>query len=117
MARATTVPSQFSAKHPPINEQTGTTYTLQLADDGAIVAMNNASAQTLTVPPNSSVPFDVGAQVLIEQRGAGQVTVSAGAGVTVDAAQSENLTRAQNSMAVLVKTGTDRWVLSGDLTS
>ena len=33
------------------NTQTGTTYTLVLADAGKVVEMNNASSNTLTVPP------------------------------------------------------------------
>ena len=40
-----------------INTQTGTTYTLALADKGKIVEMNNASANTLTIPTNASVAF------------------------------------------------------------
>jgi len=66
------------------NEQTGTTYTLALTDDGKLVEMNNASANTLTVPPNSSVAFPVGSQILVLQTGAGQTTLVAGAGVTVN---------------------------------
>ena len=36
------------------NEQTGTSYTLVIGDKGKLVAMNNASANTLTVPPHGS---------------------------------------------------------------
>ena len=38
-----------------INAQTGTTYTLVLADQSKLVTLDNSSAITLTVPPNSSV--------------------------------------------------------------
>src|SRR5690606_9197263 len=37
----------------PENVQTGTSYTLVLADAFRLVAMDNASPNTLTVPPNS----------------------------------------------------------------
>ena len=45
--------------------------------------MNVATANTLTVPPNSSVPFQVGTQVAVRQYGAGVTTLTAGAGVTI----------------------------------
>ena len=37
-----------------VNAQTGTTYTLVLTDAGKVVTLANASAVTLTVPPNCS---------------------------------------------------------------
>ena len=40
-----------------INNQIGTTYTLALVDSGALVAMNNDSSNTLTIPTNASVAF------------------------------------------------------------
>ena len=43
--------------------QTGTAYTLVLADAFKLVAMNNAAANTLTVPPNSSVAFPIGTRI------------------------------------------------------
>jgi hypothetical protein len=65
------------------NAQTGTTYTLVIGDDSKLVSMSNASSNTLTVPPNSSVAFAVGTRILIEQGGAGTTTIAAGAGVTI----------------------------------
>jgi hypothetical protein len=99
------------------NEQTGTTYTLVLTDDGKIVEMNNASANTLTVPPNSSVAFPVGSQILVLQTGAGQTTVAAGAGVTVNSKDGNLKLSAQWCAATLIKRATDSWVLAGDLTA
>jgi hypothetical protein len=58
---------------------------LLLADDGKIVEVNNAAANTLTVSPDSTTNFTVGTQILVIQTGAGQTTLTAGAGVTVDA--------------------------------
>jgi hypothetical protein len=91
-------------------------YTLVLADDGKIVEMNNGSGVTLTVPLNSSVPFPIGTQITILQTGAGQTTVAGAVGVTVNATPGLKL-RAQWSAGVLVKRGTDSWVLIGDLSA
>lgn len=98
------------------NAQTGTTYTLVLADEGKLVTLSNASAITLTVPPNSSVAFDVGTYIDLAQIGAGQVTVAQGSGVTVNATPGLKF-RAQYAGATLRKTATDTWLLFGDLSA
>lgn len=91
-------------------------YTLVLADKTKIVEMSVASANNLTVPPNSSVAFPVGSQINILQTGAGQTTVVAGSGVTVNATPGLKL-RAQWSYATLIKRATDTWVLVGDISA
>ena len=99
------------------NEQTGLSYTLVLADGGKVVEMNNLSANTLTVPPNSSVAFPVGTQILVVQVGEGQTTVAAGAGVTVNSKDGNLKLSAQWSAATLIKRATDAWVAIGDLSA
>jgi len=91
-------------------------YTLVLADSGKMVEMNNASANTLTIPPNSSVALPVGTTITVLQTGAGQCTLTAGAGVTVNATPGLKL-RAQWSSATIIKRATDTWVALGDLAS
>lgn len=100
-----------------INEQTSTSYTLVLADGGKLVRLTNASAITLTIPPASSVDFPIGTQIMLQQGGAGQVTIAAGSGVTLNAASSEVVTVAQYSVAGVMKTASDTWVALGDLTT
>lgn len=65
----------------PVNLQTGTTYTLQESDAGKVVHCTNASAITVEIPQNT---FIAGHEVGISQGGAGTVTVTAGAGVTLN---------------------------------
>jgi len=89
-------------------------YTLVLADKGKLVEMSNASANNLTVPLNSSVAYPVGSQINILQTGAGQTTVVATGGVTINATPGLKL-RTQWSSATLIKRATDTWVLLGDL--
>jgi len=98
-----------------LNAQTGTSYTLVLADAHKMVTLSNASAITATIPPNSSVAFDVGDQVNLMQLGAGQVTVAAGAGVTLRSAGSLVKTSAQYAVATALKIASDEWVLIGNL--
>lgn len=101
---AVTVPSLVTE----INSQTGTTYTLVLADLGKDVRCSNAAAITLTVPPNSSVAFPIGSIIIISQDGAGVVTATAGAGVTLRT-PSGAATTAQYDFRALEKIGTDEW--------
>jgi hypothetical protein len=61
-----------------INEQTGTAYTLAITDKGKLVISSNVAANTLTVPPNSSVAFPIGTRLEGRQGDAGQTTITAG---------------------------------------
>lgn len=98
-----------------INAQTGTTYTPVLGDANNVVQLTNASAITLTVPPNSSVAFPVGTFIEIHQGGAGSVTVAAGTGVTIQARGARDETAGQFAIAGLRKVASDTWRLTGDL--
>jgi hypothetical protein len=98
-----------------LNAQTGTSYTAVLADDGKLVTLDNGSAITFTVPPNSSVAFGIGTQINVMQLGAGQVTITAGAGVTLRSNGSKLKTNGQYAVATCCKIATDTWVVVGNL--
>jgi hypothetical protein len=99
------------------NGQTGTTYTLVLADAQKNVELNNSNAITLTVPLNATVAFPIGTQIQLLQTSVGQVTVSpATAGVTLNGNPGLKL-RGQWSAATLIKRASDTWVLVGDTTA
>ena len=92
-----------------VNAQTGTSYTLVLTDAGKQVTMTNASASTLTVPPNSSVAFAVGVRIQVIQLGAGAVTLTAGAGVTLSSS-STSFIMSRYQTAILIKQATNTWI-------
>jgi hypothetical protein len=100
-----------------IRASTAASTTAVLADDGKLVTMSNASANTFTVPPNSSVAFGIGTQINIAQLGAGQTTLVAGAGVTINSAGTKLKLKAQYAVATVVKTGTDEWFAVGNLSA
>ena len=100
-----------------INAQTGTTYTTVLADDGKLITCDNGSPIALTIPPNSSVAYGIGTQINIMQLGAGQVTITAGAGVTLRSAGNKLKTSAQYAVATCAKIATDTWVVVGNLSA
>ena len=99
------------------NAQTGTSYTLVLTDVAKVVSLSNAAAITLTVPPNSSVAFPVGTQMLFYQGDAGQVTLTAGAGVTIRSSGAKLKLVGQYAVAGIIKLATDEWVAFGNLTA
>lgn len=106
--------SVFARKAIRINNQTAS-YTLVLGDAGTRVRVSNASANTLTVPPNSSVAFPIGTQIIIKQVGNGQTTITAGSGVTFVGADGAIRLRVLGSLATLTYIGGDVWDLEGDL--
>ncbi len=92
-------------------------YTLALADAGKVIEVTKATAAIVTVPPNATVAFPIGSIVEVLQAGAGQITLTAGAGVTLRSFSGWAKTTGQWSSALLRKRATDEWVLVGDLTA
>jgi hypothetical protein len=99
-----------------ITRQTAS-YTLALIDADSLVEMNVAGANTLTVPPDSSVAFPIRTQLLISQYGTGQTTVTAGAGVTLRSDAGRLKLSSQYSGATLIKIAADEWYVFGSLTT
>ena len=98
-----------------LNAQTGTTYTLVLVDAHKLVTQSNASAITTTIPPKTDVAFQIGDQVNLLQLGAGQVTITAGAGVTLNSSGTKLKLKDQYAVATCVKTDTNTWFVVGNL--
>lgn len=90
-------------------------YTPAIGDAENAVAMDVATANNFTVPPNSSVAFPVGTSILIYQEGAGLTTTVAGSGVTIVKRGDSLAMAGQYGLATLVKRATDTWILSGDI--
>lgn len=105
-----------ASKLPVINTQSAVSaYTLILSDARKVIEMLNASANTITIPPNSAVAFPIGTELKIVQTGAGKTSVAAGAGVTINSPGGLLGCRVQWSTITLRKRGTDLWVLSDDV--
>lgn len=92
-----------------------TAYTLITTDAGKCVEMNNASANTVTIPPNSSVAFPVGTRIKVRQYGVGQTSIVAGAGVTIIKPSATLNVSAQYGDVELYKRDNDEWYVSGHL--
>jgi len=98
-----------------INAQTGTTYTFVLADAGKLVTSSNGSAQTITVPPNSGVAFDIGTQIIVQNIGSANATLATAGTPTLNSKDSNLEIDGQFAAATLIKTATDAWSIIGAL--
>ena len=108
--------SDLSAKFPlnvSTNAQTAS-YTLALTDAQKVVEMNVATANTLTIPLDSSVNFPIGTSILLVQTGAGQTTIAGAVGVTVSSYLGLKVV-GQWAGATLVKRSANSWVAVGGL--
>lgn len=99
-----------------LNDQTGTTYTPVLTDQyQVLVTRSNASASTMTIPLNSSVAFPVGTCISVLNKGAGAVTISGAAGVTVLSAGATAASPVLNQYksCALIQTSANNWYVVG----
>jgi hypothetical protein len=97
------------------NVVTAASYTLVASDLGKLVEINNASAVTVTIPTDS-VSFTEGDRIDIIQTGAGQVTLSPDAGVTLNSDSGKRKLLSQWAACTVIKRGANSWVAIGNLT-
>ena len=100
----------------PINAETAS-YTLVLGDQGGLVEVTSSSATTVTIPPQSSVAYETGTQIIVQRQGTGAVTIVAGSGVTAQSANNQLKIRARYGACVLIKKASDTWAVIGDMDS
>jgi len=108
--------SIFARKLIQTNRQTAS-YTLALTDLNQLVEINNASANTLTVPLNSSIAFAIGSKIDIVQYGAGQTTITPISGVTINSYLGALKIAGRYGACTLVKIGTNEWYCFGNLSN
>lgn len=98
------------------NAQTGTTYTLVIADAAnKLVTTSNASPVTVTIPPSV---FSAGNQINVQSIGVGLTTFAAGAGVTITstgATAAAPILRARYSACTVICTASNTFTVIGDI--
>ena len=100
-----------------VTQKPTSTYTLELADQGKVLETTHVSGCTITVPPESSVSFPVGSQIMVVRNSSGPVQFQAGAGVTLRSDASKFFISTQYSAVTLIKRGADEWYLVGNLSA
>ena len=91
---------------PTQNTQTGTTYTFGLADAGKVNTFDNASPVTATLPAQATVSWPANTVLPVLCLGAGTVTITAAAGVTINGTP---LTLETSKGGSLVRTASNVW--------
>ena len=91
-------------------------YTANILDweQDTITRMTSGSANNYTIPLNSSVPFPIGTQLLVAQTGAGQTTIVATVGVTINATGLK--ISATKNAVTLIQVALNQWDAFGNLT-
>lgn len=102
----------------PLSSSTRTaSYTFVAADAGVEQVYNSASAGTFTLPTNATQAIAIGLVIPLRQIGLGQLTIAPAAGVTLVSRGSAFRLNGQYAVAEVRKTGTDAWILYGDIIS
>jgi len=94
-----------------------TSSTIDITQANTRLLIDSASAIAINIPLNSVVGFTVGDEIELVQYGAGTVSITGTAGVTIDSKNSYKVIGGQYSSVVLTKLATDEWLLSGSLVS
>lgn len=89
-------------------------YTPVAADAGTMLDIVSATGVNLTVPADATVNFAVGTQIHFLQAGAGQITVAAAGGVTVNARPGLK-TAGLWASGTLLKRAANNWVCLGNM--
>jgi len=90
-------------------------YTIQSTDIGNLVRLTSPDSKIIEIPNNTDVPIPTGGQLLFTRGGTGEVTIAGATGVTISSSQNLYKLKYQNSGASAVKTGTNNWLLFGEL--
>lgn len=86
----------------------GASNTFAIGDENGLVNCTDTPAMTLIIPPESSVPWHVGAVLTAVVTGTGVVTITAGAGVTVQGLNGLS-NKGQGDVITCRKVGINTW--------
>jgi hypothetical protein len=101
-----------------VNAQTGVTYTAVKADGlNSIVTMDNASANTFSIPTDATYNFPIGTTLLVYMKGAGVTTINAvtSGTTTINSAGAVAAAPvlARYKSAACIKVAADSWIVVG----
>ena len=103
-----------------VNAQTGTTYTAVKADGlNSIVTMDNAAANTFSIPTDATYNFPIGTTLVVYQKGVGVTTIQAvTSGTTTVVSAGAVLAApvlARYKSAACIKIAANSWVVVGGI--
>jgi hypothetical protein len=106
-------PLSDGAANSRVFEKDSTTYNLADLINGTYNYFTHASAVTLTVQPDATAAIPANAEYQIERRGAGNLTIVAGSGVTILPPKGGSLILEDGDFVVLKRTAENEYKLHG----
>jgi hypothetical protein len=91
--------------------QTGTTYTLVLADSNSLIPFSSTSNKTVTIPTNATVAFGIGDRIYLQAINTNNVTFTVAGAVGVTLTDPLGLVGNGGSAFILTKLATDSWLV------
>jgi hypothetical protein len=90
-----------------------TSRTLGLSDAGKYIRFTSGSASTVTVAPQSSVTWLADTEIHIRRVGGGDLTITPGSGVTLNAPSGGTLVMTSAMTVTLKRVASDQWDVIG----
>ena len=109
------IPDSGTATAAPAETVTESTTArnLGLTDAGKYIRHTNAGASTVTVPPQASVAWVADTEIHIRRVGAGNLTLTPGAGVTLNAPSGGTMVLTAAMSVTLKRIASDEWDVIG----
>lgn len=101
------------ALYAPVITEDTTARVLALTDGAAYIRHTNASASTVTIPPQSSVVWLADTEIHIRRAAAGNLTLTPGSGVTLNAPSGGTLVLTNGMSVTLKRVVADVWDVIG----
>lgn len=106
-----------SAAPDPVAVVSGTAATAALADIGRYLRFTNAAAKTYTIPPQAAVAWTADAQITVRNAAASNLTLTPGAGVTLNAPYLGTLIVPPGGTVALKRGAENAWDVMGGTTA
>jgi hypothetical protein len=100
-----------------VNAQTGTAYTPGTAQVGQLTTLDNAAAQSITIPDNATTAFAIGDQLNFMLLGTGTATFAAGGTAVIRSAGAKLKLTTQYAVCTVLKWDTDAWIMVGNVSA
>lgn len=84
-------------------------------DSGSIIELTSSSAVTVTILNDVNGAFSGNETMSFIRKGSGTVSISPDSGVTINSLNGNTLISGQYGKATIYRTGTNEWILTGDL--
>lgn len=97
----------------PVVTESTTSRTLTVADAGAYIRHTNAAASTVTVAPQASQTWVADTEIHIRRSASGDLTLTPGAGVTLNAPSGGTLVLTNAMTVTLKRVASDVWDVIG----